>query len=55
MANLPLKEAKAMLILLSNILANGLSPDQRTEVLERFPMKTYIHDDANEYDVYGVH
>lgn len=54
MAPLPLKEVQAILISLSSILANGLSPNQRAEVLEKLPVKDDIHNDANEYDIYEI-
>lgn len=54
MATLSLKEMQAILTSLSRILANGFSPNQRTEVLEKLAIKDEILDDSNEYDVYEV-
>jgi hypothetical protein len=54
MKALPLKEVQAILTSLSSILANGLSPNQRMEVLEKFTAKDDIQSDANEYDIYEV-
>lgn len=54
METLPLKEVLAILASLSTILFNGLSADQRTDVLENLPLKDDIHNGVSEFDIYDA-
>ncbi len=52
MEALPFKEVQAILSSLSSILANGLSADQRSDVLEKLPLKDDMRGVFNEFDIY---
>jgi hypothetical protein len=54
MTALPFKEIQAILSSISSIIANGLSADQRAEVLEKLPVKEDIQSDFNEFGIYDA-
>ena len=54
MAALPFKEIQAILSSLSSIIANGLSADQRADVLAKLPIKKDIQDEYSEFGIYDA-